>query len=179
MSSTHTDCQLCTATPILLFAQCKTLIWLLPWTVSKCVLIEIFLGESDECSRMTDTYGIHHWRILWSSYRKLAWVEFEPTTTEFRSDAISDWAIWPWVRLALRANYLELLQFHCLFSLKFHFGYCLRQLQRLFWLKFSWGNHMSVSESMIHMVFTTDGFFKVAIESWPEWDLNPRPLNSL
>ena len=38
---------------------------------------------------------------------------------------------------------------------------------------------MSVSESMIHMVFTTDGFFKVAIESWPEWDLNPRPLNSL
>ena len=25
----------------------------------------------------TDAYGIHHWRILWSSYRKLAWVEFE------------------------------------------------------------------------------------------------------
>ena len=25
-------------------------------------------------------------------------------------------------------------------------------------------------------VFTTDGFFEVAIESWPEWDLNPRPL---
>ena len=31
-----------------------------------------------------DTYGIHHWRILWSSYRKLVWVGFEPTTTEFR-----------------------------------------------------------------------------------------------
>ena len=27
-------------------------------------------------------------------------------------------------------------------------------------------------------VFTTEGFFEVAIESWPEWDLNPRPLNS-
>ena len=26
------------------------------------------------------------------------------------------------------------------------------------------------------MVFTIDGFFEVAIESWPEWDLNPRPL---
>ena len=26
------------------------------------------------------------------------------------------------------------------------------------------------------MVFTTEG---VAIESWPEWDLNPRPLNSV
>ena len=27
------------------------------------------------------------------------------------------------------------------------------------------------------MVFTTEGFFEVAIESWPEWDLNPQPLN--
>ena len=31
----------------------------------------------------------------------------------------------------------------------------------------------------ICMVFITDGFFEVAIESWPEWDLNPRPLNSV
>ena len=31
----------------------------------------------------------------------------------------------------------------------------------------------------IRMVFTTEGFFEVAIESWPEWDLNPRPLNSV
>ena len=38
-----------------------------------------------------DTYGIHHWRILWSSYRKLAWVGFEHTTTEFRSDALTDY----------------------------------------------------------------------------------------
>ena len=29
------------------------------------------------------------------------------------------------------------------------------------------------------MVFTTGGFFEVAIESWPESNLNPRPLNSL
>ena len=28
-----------------------------------------------------------------SSYTKLAWVGFEPTTTEFRSDALTDWAI--------------------------------------------------------------------------------------
>ena len=28
------------------------------------------------------------------------------------------------------------------------------------------------------MIFTAEGFFEVAIESWPEWDLNPRPLNS-
>ena len=24
----------------------------------------------------------------------------------------------------------------------------------------------------------TERFFEVALESWPEWDLNPRPLNS-
>ena len=31
------------------------------------------------------------------------------------------------------------------------------------------------------MVFTSEAFFflEVAIESWPEWDLNPRPLNSV
>ena len=27
------------------------------------------------------------------------------------------------------------------------------------------------------MVFITEGFFEVAVESWSEWDLNPRPLN--
>ena len=31
----------------------------------------------------------------------------------------------------------------------------------------------------MYMVFTTEGFSEVAIESWPEWDLNPRPLNSV
>ena len=29
------------------------------------------------------------------------------------------------------------------------------------------------------MVFTTEGFLEVAIENWPGWDLNPRPLNSV
>ena len=29
------------------------------------------------------------------------------------------------------------------------------------------------------MVFTTERLFEVAIASWPEWDLNPRPLNSV
>ena len=79
-----------------------------------------------------DTYGIHHWRILWNSYRKLAWVRFEPTTTEFRSDAVTDRAIWRWVQPALRANFAQLLQFHRMFSVRFYFGYCLRQSSRLF-----------------------------------------------
>ena len=30
-----------------------------------------------------------------------------------------------------------------------------------------------------NMVFATEEFFEIAIESWFEWDLNPRPLNSV
>ena len=32
---------------------------------------------------------------------------------------------------------------------------------------------------LYYMVFTTDGFFEVAIDCWPEWDLNLRPRNSV
>ena len=28
------------------------------------------------------------------------------------------------------------------------------------------------------MVFTTEGFLGVVIESWPEWDLNPQSLDA-
>ena len=27
------------------------------------------------------------------------------------------------------------------------------------------------------MIFTTEEFFEVAVESWPEWDLSTQPLN--
>ena len=70
----------------------------------------------------------------------------ESTTTELYSDALTDWAIRPWVQLAFRANFVQLLPFHRLLSVTFHFGYCLRQPPRLFWSKFSWGYHMSVAE---------------------------------
>ena len=29
------------------------------------------------------------------------------------------------------------------------------------------------------MIFTTEDFLEVALESWSEWDLNPRTLNSV
>ena len=29
------------------------------------------------------------------------------------------------------------------------------------------------------MVFTTEEFLEVTIESWSEWDLNPQPTNSV
>ena len=50
-------------------------------------------------------------KYLWSIYRKLAWVGFEPTTTEFHSDALTDWAIWKLAQLRLRTNFVQLLQF--------------------------------------------------------------------
>ena len=61
------------------------------------------------------------------SYRKLAWVGFESTTTKFSSDALTDWTIEPLVQLALRTSFVKPLQFNRLFSVTFHFGYCLRQ----------------------------------------------------
>ena len=65
---------------------------------------------------------IHHRPILWSSYRKLTWAGFEPRTTKLRSDALTGWAIRQWVQLALRANFVQLLQFHRSFSVAFPFG---------------------------------------------------------
>ena len=100
---------------------------------SPCLFSSSFCwGNHISVAEWVDTYRIHHWRILWSGYRKLAWVGFEPTTSEFRSDALTDWVIRPWVQLALRANFVQLLQFHRLFSVTFHFGYCFRQSPRLF-----------------------------------------------
>ena len=52
-------------------------------------------------AKWIDTYGAHHWKIFRSSYKKLAWVWFEATSTEFRSDAVTDWGIRLWVKLAL------------------------------------------------------------------------------
>ena len=50
-----------------------------------------------------DTYGIQRGKIYWSNNRKLAWMGLEPTTTEFRSDPITGWAIWPSLQLTLCA----------------------------------------------------------------------------
>ena len=71
---------------------------------------------------------------------------FEPKTTEFRSDTLTDLVFRPRVQLTLRAKFKQLLQFHRLFSVKFPFGYSLHQSTLLFWWKISWVNHMSVVE---------------------------------
>ena len=96
-------------------------------SVATLSLIKVFCRKSHGCSGMSDTYGIHHWGIRWSSYRKFAWMLFEPKTTEFRWDVLTEWAMGPSLQLELRANFVELLQFHRLFSVTFHFG-CLPSL---------------------------------------------------
>ena len=59
------------------------------------------------------TYGINHRRIFRSSYRKLAWVGFEPMTTEFRPDALTDWAMYV-LFLLIRSSLFFFLIFPCL-----------------------------------------------------------------
>ena len=39
--------------------------------------------------------------------------------------------------------------------------------------------YIYMMENQCCMVFTTERFSEVAIESWPEWDLNPQQLNSV
>ena len=65
-------------------------------------------------------YGIHHWRILWSSYSKLAWVAFEPTNWILfrRSNGLSYHA------MSLTRTQSQLstaTPIHHLFSVRFHF----------------------------------------------------------
>ena len=87
------------------FVQCSRLISVFAF-VSRHICFKRSLAQVITLvAEWIDTYGIHHCRIFRSSYRKLAWVGFEPTTTILRWDALTDWAIRPWVQLALRYIY--------------------------------------------------------------------------
>ena len=71
----------------------------------KFTLSEVTSFLPDNLSELK-AIDVYHWRNFRSTYRKLVWVGFEPTTTEFRSDAVPNWAIIPWVQPALRANFV-------------------------------------------------------------------------
>ena len=47
-------------------------------------------GQSHARMKQLEYTLIHHWRTFRSSYRELARVEFEHTTAEFRTDALTD-----------------------------------------------------------------------------------------
>ena len=121
MSYSSTQSRLCTATPITSFVQCSRFISVVAFVSyhiffklnpAKVIMLEV---------EWIDTYGINHWRIFRSNYRMLAWIGFEPMTTEVHSDALTNWAIRPWYKLALKANILQLLQLHFLFSVHISF----------------------------------------------------------
>ena len=98
------------------FVQCRRLILVFAFASSNISFKQSLAEVITLVPESIDTYGIYHWQIFKSSYRKLAWVVFEPTTTELRSDALTDWTIVPWLQLPLRANFVQLLQFHLLVS---------------------------------------------------------------
>ena len=94
----------------------------LPESVPMFTLIKVFCRWSYFCSWMSCYIWFHYWQILWNSYRKLVWMGFEPTTTQFLSEALTDWAITPRVQLALSFNFVHLLQFNGLPNVIFHFS---------------------------------------------------------
>ena len=134
------------------------------------------LGKHMSVLEWADTHCIHHWRILWSSHRILARVGFELTTTDPVRYALTDWDMRPWVQLALRAIFVQQLQFHHKFSVTFHLGGFTSSVAT-FNRNFLHVITSVLLNELIHMVFITDGFPEAALECWPEWDLNPQPLN--
>ena len=97
MSSSRTQSQSSTATPMSSFVQCSCFILIIVF-VSRHIRFKRNLAQLITLvAEWIDTYGIHHWRIFRSNYRKLTCMGFEPTTTELRSDILTDWAIRSWV----------------------------------------------------------------------------------
>ena len=107
MSSTRSQSQFWAGTPI------SFLCLVFKFHFRLCLHQAWHLLEVDShTGNNVSTGGTQQWRIFRSSYIKLAWLRFEPTTTEFCSDALTDWAFKPWVQLVLRGNSLQLLQIY-------------------------------------------------------------------
>ena len=107
-SLTRSQRLLCTTTPISSLCSVITFQFGLFAFVSRHICFkQSFAQVITLAVEWIDTYGIHHWRSFITSYLNLTWVGFESRTTEFRSDALTDLAIRPWVQLALRANLVQ------------------------------------------------------------------------
>ena len=104
---------------------------------------------------------------------------FEPMTTEFGLDTLTDRVIRPWVQLALRANFMQLLQFQ-LFVQYSHLVFAIVFVIRHICFKKSLTPLITlVSERIDTYGIHNWRIFEVAIENRPEWDFNPRLLNSV
>ena len=121
---THTQKQLCAATSIPSFVQCSDFILATVFANYHIYHNQSFVHVitwNISILEWIDTYGIHHWWLFRSSYRKLTQVKSKPKTAEFCSDAWTNQAMTWSVQLACRANLPQLLQFHPLFSAQISF----------------------------------------------------------
>ena len=84
------------------------------------------------CSRMNDTYGIHpegFFEVAIESWSEWDWISSPLNSVQtLQPTELSGHKINP----TIRANFVQLLQFHCLFRGKFQFSCCLHQSPRLF-----------------------------------------------
>ena len=104
---------------------------------------------------------------------------FEPMTTEFGLDALTDRAIRPWVQLALQANLMQLLQFQ-LFVQYSHLVLAIVFVSRHICFKKSPAPLITLVAEWIDTYDIHNWrIFEVAIENWPELDFNSRLMNSL
>ena len=128
----------------------------------------------------TDIYVVHNRRTQRNSSRKFAWVGFEPRVAEFHSEALTDCAIRPWSQFIVRTKFAQLLQFHQ-FVLCSRFISVIAFVSQHICFKRNLGQLMTWVQrnERIHIVFTTEGFWKKSIESWPERSLNLQILNSV
>ena len=118
------------------------------WSAVRFILIKVFSSNHMSVAEWPDTYGIHHWQIVRNSYRILTWswtwtddhwillrcfnqLSYQ-VMSSYRTQnhlctatpiSSTNGAIRWWVHIALRITFAQLLQFHHLFSVTFHFGY--------------------------------------------------------
>ena len=105
---------------------------------------------------------------FWSSCRRLTWVGFEPTTTEFHSGALTNWAIRPRVQLAHSANFVQLLQLHLFFQCS-HFILSIAFVSLHNCFKQNRAQVIMLAVEWIEAYGTHHWrIFDVATESWPE-----------
>ena len=124
-----------------------------------------------------------YWNICYSplkdfymQLKKSAWMRFKPTITYFSLDVLKSLSYHTISltqsqlyratlisSLVQCSNFISAIAFVCLHI-------CRNQnfRQVITWVR---------QNELIHMVLTTGVLAKIAIENWPEWDVDPRPLN--
>ena len=84
----HSEATLCSYSNIILCSM-SDLILVITFVSRHIFLNPNFLEVIFLCvAELNDTYGIHHYRILWSSFAMLTLVDLECKATEFRSDTL-------------------------------------------------------------------------------------------